>query len=277
MKFAVSIHNFAEFADVRRLATLAKEAEDTGWDGFFLWDHIHRVGATEPMVDPWIALAAMALATDRLKIGTMVTPVARRRPWKLARETVTIDQLSGGRLILGVGLGGPPEHEFTQLGEDADDRVRATKLDEGLDVLARLWSGAPFSYRGEHYRLDDVTFLPRPVNGTIPIWIAGVWPAKAPFRRAARYDGVAPTKAGGQPGQIILLPPDELREVLSYTLEHRSSNAPFEVNSSVVFPPDRGAARDMVEAHAAAGATWMQSWQPNPEALSVHLRAGPPV
>ena len=107
MNYSVSIHNFGDFADVRRLVELAKEAEDCGWDGFFLWDHIHWNGP--PMLDPWVALAAIASATSRIRIGTMVTPLARRRPWKLARETVTLDHLSGGRLILGVGLGSPPE------------------------------------------------------------------------------------------------------------------------------------------------------------------------
>ncbi len=154
MKHGISIPNFGTFADIYRLTELAREAEDNGWDGFFLWDHLNepQPGSRTPpvpMLDPWVALAAIAAATKRIRIGTMVTPVARRRPWKLARETVSIDHLSGGRLILGVGLGGMPEEEHARFGEDADDRVRARRLDEGLDILAGLWSGEPFSYQGE--------------------------------------------------------------------------------------------------------------------------------
>ena len=275
MKYAISVHNFGDFADVRLLARLAKEAEDNGWDGFFLWDHIHWHGP--PMLDPWIALAAIAVATERIKIGTMVTPLARRRPWKLARETVTLDQLSGGRVILGVGLGAPGPEEFTRLGEDADDRVRAQKLDEGLDVLTGLWSGERFSYQGEHYQLDNVTFLPRPVQQPrIPIWVAGLWPNKGPFRRAARFDGAVPVKRGPSADMPGLLTPEELPEPLAYINEHRESGAPFDVNVSVAIPTDPAEAKDVVDSFAAAGATWLQVWQPNPEALSARLRAGVP-
>ncbi len=274
MRFAVNVHNFGDFAAVRRLAELAKEAEDNGWDGFFLWDHIHFGGP--PMLDPWIALAAIASATERIKIGTMVTPVARRRPWKLARETVTLDHLSGGRLILGVGLGAPRAEEFTRLGEDADDRIRARKLDEGLDILTGLWSGDPFSYEGKHYKLDNVRFLPRPVHERIPIWVAGVWPAKAPFRRAAHYQGVVPTKAGETPEQILALAADELPEPLDYIRHHRDSDDAYDVCVAATIPTDRAQGRAVVDAYAAAGATWLMEWQPNPDALSVRLRAGVP-
>ena len=162
MKFSFNIQNFAPFDDVHRVVELAKEAEAGGWDGFFLWDHIHWDGP--PMLDPWVTLAAIAMATERIRFGALVTPLARRRPWTLARETVTLDHLSRGRLIVGAGLGFPVDVEFERLGEETDDRVRAQKLDEGLDILTGLWSGEPFSYQGEHYQLDNVTFLPRPVQ-----------------------------------------------------------------------------------------------------------------
>ncbi|MCH8994999.1 MAG: TIGR03619 family F420-dependent LLM class oxidoreductase [Chloroflexi bacterium] len=273
MRFAVNVHNFAGFADIRRLAELAKEAEDNGWDGFFLWDHIHFT--QQPMIDPWVALAAIAMATSRIRIGTMITPLPRRRPWKLARETISIDQLSGGRLILGVGLGYPPDDEFARLGEDPDDRIRAQKLDEGLDILTGLWSGKPFSYQGEHYQLDNVTFLPRPVQERIPIWIAGIWPAKRPFRRAARYDGVVPIITGPS-GEPTLLSPDEIADVVAYVRRHRDADTPFEVSAAASIPVDPAQAGDVVDAFAAAGATWLQEWQPHPNALSERLRAGVP-
>ncbi|MEE8551001.1 MAG: LLM class flavin-dependent oxidoreductase [Gemmatimonadota bacterium] len=275
MRFAVSVQNFADYADIRRLVALAREAEDNGWDGFFLWDHIHWNGP--PMIDPWVALAAIASVTSRIRIGTMVTPLARRRPWKLARETVTLDHLSGGRLILGVGLGTPPAEEFSRFGEDSDDQIRGQKLDEGLEVITGLWSGEPFSYRGKHYQLDNVTFLPRPVQQPrIPIWVAGLWPNRRPFRRAARLDGVVPLKVGPSADLPGALTPDELPAPLTYIQEHRESDAPFDVNASSAIPTDLGRAKDVVDAFAAAGATWLQEWQPTADALSARLRAGPP-
>ena len=269
MKHGISIPNFGAFADIHRLTELAREAEDNGWDGFFLWDHLNEPPA--PMLDPWVALAAIAAATKRIRIGTMVTPVARRRPWKLARETVSIDHLSGGRLILGVGLGGMPRDEHSRFGEVADDRVRARRLDEGLDILAGLWSGEPYTYEGEEYQVDNATFLPRPVQQPrIPVWVAGSWPNRRPFRRAARWDGVVPQKVPASPGAMPQrLTPDETAEMLDYTLRHRDTDAPFDVAMSAVMPPDP----DLVDSFAAAGATWLLEWQPNPEALSTRLRA----
>ena len=275
MRFCISIPNFGEYADVRRLAELAKEAEENGWDGFFLWDHIHWT--QQPMVDPWVALAAMAAATSRIRLGTMVTPIARRRPWKLARETVTLDHLSGGRLILGVGLGSPAEEEFSRLGEDADDRARARKLDEGLAVLTGLWSGEPFSFQGDEYQLDEATFLPRPLQQPrIPVWVAGVWPNRRPFRRAAQWDGVVPVKAGATPLDFQLLTPEEVAEPVAYTKARRDAEGSFDVNVAASVPTDRGQARDVVDAFDAAGATWLMHWEPNPEALSARLRRGTP-
>jgi len=277
MKFAVSIPNFGAFADARRLAELAKEAEDCGWDGFFLWDHIHHVWGDFPMVDPWIALSAVAVATERIRIGTMITPLARRRPWKVARETVTLDHLSGGRLILGVGLGAPPETEFTRLGEDPGERVRGRKLDEGLDLLLGLWSGKRVDYQGEHYHVDNVTFLPAPLQQPrIPIWVAAVWPNKRPFRRAARFDGVfaAKTNTGDD---FVLLNAGELAQARLYTEEHRSAQgAPFDYVTGVALPADRAEARDAVAEFETAGLTWITEMTGDPESLSNKLRAGLP-
>src|SRR5215470_19306464 len=157
MHYGIYLPNFGEYGDPRLLAELAHEAEAAGWEGCFLWDHIHRWHGQEPFADPWIALTAMALRTERLRLGPLVTPLARRRPWKLARETVTLDRLSGGRLTLGVGLGAPPREEFEQFGEDGDDKVRAKKLDESLEILTGLWSGEPFGYLGEYYTIAPET------------------------------------------------------------------------------------------------------------------------
>ena len=161
---------FGEYADVRLLAEMAVEAEAAGWDGFWVWDHIQWSGEDpgEPRqraVDPTVALTLIAAATQRVRLGPMLTPLARRRPWKVARELTTLDHLSAGRLTLGVGLGAPPGLEFGDFGEETDARVRAAKLDEGLDVLTGLWSGEPFDYAGEHYQLTQAELLPRPAAG----------------------------------------------------------------------------------------------------------------
>ena len=155
VKCALYVPNTDEFGDARVLADLAREAETSRWDGFFIYDTISPASepsAYTPLADPWIALTAIAMCTERIRLGPMATPVARRRPWKLAREAVTLDRLSGGRLILGVGLGGDGEAEFERFGEDAHARTRSAKLDEGLAILAGLWTGAPFSYDGAHFR-----------------------------------------------------------------------------------------------------------------------------
>ncbi len=189
--FGLGVPNGGDFADPDRLVQLAVEAERAGWDGLFLWDHVIRRRPWKPMVDPWIALAAIAVTTERLVLGPMVTPLARRRMPVVARQTVTLDHLAAGRLRLGVGLGAPID-EFTRFGEEGDERHRGDVLDESLELLELLWTGEPVTYTGGHLTADDVQFLPRPVGGRVPIWVAGRWPGGRPFRRAARFDGVWP-------------------------------------------------------------------------------------
>jgi alkanesulfonate monooxygenase SsuD/methylene tetrahydromethanopterin reductase-like flavin-dependent oxidoreductase (luciferase family) len=186
---------FAE--DPMQLAELGVEAERAGFDGFFLWDHIvfSNTGEGPPIVDPWLVLAVVAARTTRIRLGTMITPVPRRRPWQLAKETTTLDRLSNGRLILGVGIGSPAYGDFGIFHEPADERVRAELLDEGLDILAGLWSGERFSYQGRHFTLDPVRFTPTPVQRPrIPVWVGGVLPAARPIARAARWDGMVPIR-----------------------------------------------------------------------------------
>jgi alkanesulfonate monooxygenase SsuD/methylene tetrahydromethanopterin reductase-like flavin-dependent oxidoreductase (luciferase family) len=274
MRFAVTMPNFGAFSDVRRLASLAGEAEAAGWDGFFIWDHIHWT--RQPMADPWVALAAIALATDRIRIGALVTPVARRRPWKLAREAVTVDHLSNGRLIFGAGLGFPPDEEFEAFRENADDRARAEKLDEGLAVLDGLWSGKPFSFEGRHHRISGATFLPKPVQQPrIPIWCAAMWPNRGPVRRAARWDGIFPMKVQTS-GDFQALSPDDVREIVTYVKEQRASNDPFDVVIGEPPPDGSSSIQDVVAAYADAGATWLIESSGSPEEMSGLLRAGPP-
>ncbi|MFX0093550.1 MAG: LLM class flavin-dependent oxidoreductase [Candidatus Hodarchaeota archaeon] len=254
MKYGINIINFGkDYFHPNSLAELASDAETAGWDGFFLWDHLFASWADIPFVDPWIALSAIAVKTNRIQIGSMITPVARRRPWKLARETVSLDHLSEGRLILGVGLGNPPS-EFTIFGEEGNNKIRAKKLDEGLVILTGLWSGKPFSYSGEYYQVEEITFLPKPVQSPrIPIWVGGFWPNKKPFQRAARWDGVFPGKDGFDP-----LTPSELKEILSYIDSYRpkSKSKSFDVmvGGSTPVDPEKGA--EIVAEYIEAGATW---------------------
>jgi alkanesulfonate monooxygenase SsuD/methylene tetrahydromethanopterin reductase-like flavin-dependent oxidoreductase (luciferase family) len=196
MKFGLYVQNFGEYGDPNNLIALALDAEKAGWDGFFIWDHLQLYRHSDiPFVDAWIALAAIAARTKRLRLGPMITPLARRRPWKVAREIVSLDQLSRGRVFFGVGLGAPPDAEFECFGEDASDHVRARKLDEALTVIDRLWKGETFSHDGEFFRIQDVKFVPPAVQSPrVPVWVAGFWPNKPPMRRAARWDGVFPLK-----------------------------------------------------------------------------------
>ncbi len=258
MRYGVSLPNFGGFADPGALIELATAAEDAGWDGFFLWDHMQfMAGAEVAVADPWVTLAAIAHATERVRIGPLVTPVSRRRPTKLARETVTLDHLSGGRLIFGVGLGAPPDADFADLGEEADPRRRSDMLDEGLSVIGALWSGEPVTHRGTYYRLSNARFLPRPVQRPrIPIWVAGYWPNRRPFRRMARWDGMFPILLDSTSGEEVPTSPHQLAEMVAYVMDHRSDHDSFDVVLAGATPPDRDEAAEIVAPYAAVGLTW---------------------
>lgn len=276
MRFGLVVQMTESLGYPQPLAQLAREAEAAGWDGFFIWDIFGGDAATPtPVVDPWIALAAIAATTERIRFGPMVTPLPRRRPWKLARETATLDHLSGGRLILGVGIGVPPE-EFSRFGEEPDPRVRARMLDEGLEVLTGLWSGEPFSFSGEHYHIEDAVLLPRPVQQPrIPIWVGATWPRKPGFRRAARWDGIFP---GGLDGNLTLA---ELREMRAFIQAERTSKTPFDVMTGGDVPfDDPEAARAILAEYADAGVTWWNegvgAWRGDIDAMAAFIRRGPP-
>jgi alkanesulfonate monooxygenase SsuD/methylene tetrahydromethanopterin reductase-like flavin-dependent oxidoreductase (luciferase family) len=294
MRYGMSLPNFGSFADARLVAEVARDAEAAGWDGFYLWDHVYW--SVFPMGDPWIELSAVALATDRLRIGPMVTPLPRRRPTKLARETVTLDRLSGGRLTLGVGLGVRAQ-EWDHLGEETDLRVRGEMLDESLEILSALWRGEALEHRGSHYTVDvrdmagypgPVHFLPTPVQQPrIPVWVAGRWPNPRPFRRGARWDGIFPTTEP-RDGHDRLTPA-ELRACVDYTLAQRTDDGPFDVViGGRTVGLSASDARDRVDAYREAGATWWLEdlspfafgWSRKGEwpldRMRDHVRQGPP-
>lgn len=265
--------------DPRTVAGLAREAEGAGWDGVFYWDGI-CVGNMETY-DPWVVMAAMAMRTESVRIGAVLTPPARRRPWKLARETVTLDHLSGGRLVLPVGLGALDDGGFSRVGEPTDKKVRAQLLDESLEILTGLWSGEPFSYDGEHYRMEEMTFRPPPVQRPrIPIWVVGAWPSKKSMRRALRYDGVLAATVGGgaeSPG----VTPETIREIKAYAGQNRDETTPFAIVWEGQTPGgDPEQAASIVRPYAEAGATWWieSPWTPpnEPEDLRIRINQGPP-
>jgi alkanesulfonate monooxygenase SsuD/methylene tetrahydromethanopterin reductase-like flavin-dependent oxidoreductase (luciferase family) len=260
--------------DPRAVAELAGEVEAAGWDGAFYWDGIN-LGDMETY-DAWVVMAAMTMRTERVRIGAMLTPPARRRPWKLARETIALDHLSGGRLVLPVGLGALDDGGFSKVGEPTDRRVRAQLLDESLDILTGLWSGEPFSYEGEHYTLEEMTFLPRPVQSPrIPIWVVGAWPSEKSMNRALRYDGLLAYTTRGE------VTPEDIRAMKAYVEENRSRDTPFDIVWEGQTPgDDPGRAASIVRPFAEAGVTWWieSMWTPPNELddLRARIRQGPP-
>jgi alkanesulfonate monooxygenase SsuD/methylene tetrahydromethanopterin reductase-like flavin-dependent oxidoreductase (luciferase family) len=227
-KRGIFLAPFDELVDPGTLAELASRAEQRGWDGFFLWDHIKYRPPVRAVADPWIALAAIACATDRLRIGPLVTPLSRRRVQKVARETVTLDHLSRGRLTLGVGLGSDRNDELEPFGEVVDPRERARLLDQGLERLSTFWAGE---------------FQPTPVQEPhIPVWVAGRWPNRRPVQRAARWDGMFPIELDG---------PDDLAALATEIRELRAGRQdPFDLVAEI----QPGASAEPWEA---AGATWV--------------------
>ena len=251
MRFGIDFPTSGQYSDPRLLAELARDAENSGWDGCFVWDHV-QLELGESVADPWITLAAIALSTTRIRLGTLVTPLFRRNPWKLARETVTLDQLSKGRLILGVGSGTDVFREITTFGGPLDDRIRAQMLDESLTILTGLWTGESFSFVGKYYRVNHARFRPPAFQSPrIPIWVAGTWPKKPPFRRAARYDGVVPV-AGNFDHSIT---PAQLHELITYVKRVRTTESSFDAVQLGNAASSQGG-RKIVAAYAAAGATW---------------------
>ena len=270
--------------DARVVVALAVEAEAAGWDGVFIPDCIYIDSELDPHMpayDPWVALAAMAVQTRNVRLGTMLTPVSRRRPWKLARETASIDQLSDGRLVLPVGLGALDDAGFGKVGDATDRKTRAELLDEGLDILAGLWSGAPFSYSGKHYQIQEMQFLPPPIQRPrIPVWVVGAWPRPRSMQRVWRWDGLLPAKLNDD-GSFADVTPADIQAMRAYINEHRLQAAPFDIIMEGRTPgddPER--ARAMVRPFAEAGATWWNEamWMaPNaPEDIRARIRQGPP-
>jgi alkanesulfonate monooxygenase SsuD/methylene tetrahydromethanopterin reductase-like flavin-dependent oxidoreductase (luciferase family) len=266
LRSALWLPIFDDLAEPAVVARLAAEAEEAGWDGVFVWDHVRWRAPVQRVADPWITLAAIATATERLRFGPMVTPLARRRPAKVARETATLDRLSGGRLTLGVGLGSDRfADELCATGEELDDRLRGQMLDESLEILAAAWSGRPVHHHSQHYTVDGISFLPRPVQRPgVPVWVAGSAGRVKPLRRAARYDGFVP---------VNLEHPDELADIVA-AIDDLRQRETTRYDVAVGLPPGVDTAP-----YAKAGATWWLA-EFAPETVSLDqvrgvLRDGP--
>ncbi|QBD77529.1 LLM class flavin-dependent oxidoreductase [Ktedonosporobacter rubrisoli] len=259
MRYGLLLPNFGNFSDARELAELAHQAEEAGWHGCFLYDTLHMGNQTLPACDPWIALTAVAMRTQHIPIGLMVAALPRRRPWKVARETVTLDHLSGGRLIMGAGVGASYDQGFTAFGEATDVKKRAQLLDESLAILQGLWSGQPFHYDGSCYHVEEITFLPPPVRAPhIPLWIAGLWPKKGPMERSVRFDGVYPIvlDAAGVPDSRLA--PSTIKDIKRFVQDRRAPGSPFDIvtGGDVFDALTHPQAQATLAAQAEAGATW---------------------
>jgi alkanesulfonate monooxygenase SsuD/methylene tetrahydromethanopterin reductase-like flavin-dependent oxidoreductase (luciferase family) len=271
LRVGVYLPPFGPFGDPRALVEIATRAEAAGWDGIFLWDHI-LAGEKLPVADPWVSLGAIAQATSRLRIGTTVTPLARRRPWIVARHAATLSQLSEGRFVLGVGLGSDEFGDFSAFGETATPAERARLLDEGLDVLEAMWSGRPLR-SGEAHHVDIPAGEPAPYP--IPVWVANRPPSRASLRRAARFDGVFPNSPERHPSPGVVS--EVVAAIRGYGVP---ADRPFDVavagNASPAWPDDHDV--DLA-ALAEAGVTWwMESFiHFDPLELSLEVvDAGPP-
>ncbi len=266
------------YGTTEQLLEMAVAADGAGWDAFFTWDAISFGEMT--VWDPWTLLGAVAARTERIRLGAFVFAPARRRPWKLAREALTLDHLSGGRVVLPVGLGVVEDGGFSRVsGEVTSARERAERLDEALAICDLAWRGETFSFEGAHHRVEDLRIAPRPVQQPrIPVWPVGGWPSPRSMGRAARWDGVVLQRTRSEDP----LRPEDVADAVAWLRERRGGDLTgYDVAVQDVLPGDPGAAQELVEAYAAAGATWFvdSRWDPSvtPEMLLEVARQGPPT
>ncbi len=278
LRYGLYVPNFGKISALSYV-DLACEAEKAGWDGFFLWDHIVEWNMHVQLFDSFTILAAIAVRTKRIRLGTTVTPLPRLKPWTAARQAVCIDHLSNGRMTLGVGLGGEESVDYKRFDEPSDLKVLAQKLDESLEIITGLWSGKEFSYlNGKYFKMGKSIFLPAPVQRPrIPIWVGGMWPHKGPFKRAAKWDGTIPLRAPGK-----LLEPSDLSEILPYVKNLRKNNLDFDV--AVIgwtTGTNRTGNAEKVSRYAKQGATWwlesLYTQRDSPERMLARIRLGPPA
>lgn len=273
MRFGLDVPNIGKhLSNVHNHILLAKEAEKAGWDGYFLWntflnDKIHFIA------NPLVCMSAIACQTTNIKLGFMVTPLAFFKPWIIASEIVTLDHLSNGRFILGVGSGFNPK-DFSSFNDQDDLKIRAEKLDESLEIITGLWTGKKFSYSGKHYKINNVQILPTcKQTPRVPIWVAGYWPHKKPFRRASRFDGVY---AGSDDFQISV---EQVNEIMKYVNSHKEHSGSIDCAIWIDYPEKDNLFREKFKEYEKSGLTWMnipiQVTSEFEEILEL-IKAGPP-
>ncbi len=265
------------FGDARSIANHAREAEQAGWDGYFMGEAVWHI-------DVWVALSAAAMLTERIRLGTMIAQLPRTKPWKLASETATLDNLSNGRVILAVGVGVNFYGYQAFLDETTDNKVRAELMDEGIDLLTLLYQGEPFTFNGRHYhvdltRLDPQYYPPRPVQQPrIPIWVVGIWPRMKSMRRVLRCDGLIPIVMNTERQYTTILP-EHVREMREYVAVNRTLPTPFDVTSEgQTVGMSQAQMADVILPWAEAGATWWLEtlYGQSEETIITRLRQGPP-
>lgn len=274
MRYGIDVTNFGSYADPRPMSRLARAVEEAGWDGLFVWDHLAFVEGID-CGDPWVLLTAAGMVTERIRLGTSVTPLPRRRPQVVAHAVATLDTATSGRMVLGVGLGGV-EREFTAFGESGDAKDRAEKLDEALEVVSGLWSGEEVTYRGSHYTVDGVTLGALPVQRPRPpIWVGGE--SRPALRRAARWDGWVISGVAEPPSTGMRLTPDDIASSVEEIRRHRTSEQPAEI---VVAGYSEPGDASLVRAYEQAGATWwlesIHDLRGSAEEMLERVSAGPP-
>jgi Luciferase-like monooxygenase len=261
------------FGDARQLVAWAREAEGAGWDGFFVADLVWGL-------DAWVALGAAAVQTERIRLGTMLTPMPWVKPWKLASETMTLDHLSKGRAILAVGLGAN-DTGAGNYGLETERKLKAGLLDEGLEIVTDLWKGKSITYQGQHYSLTPTDFPPPPATvqePRIPVWVVGAWPKAKSMERVLKYDGIMPMTVGAD-GKVGQAGPEAVQALKAYVAERRKLTTPFEiVVEGRTWGEDRAAARETVRVWEESGATWWieSLWGQEEAVVLKRLREGPP-
>jgi hypothetical protein len=263
------------FGDARFAAICARQAEKAGWDGFFVWEPIWGT-------DAWICLTAAAMKTKRIRLGTMLSPLPVLSPWKLASEAATLDNLSGGRVILSVGLGAV-DTGFMNFGLPTDRKIRAERLDEGLEIITGLWKGQPFQFEGKHYHVKPTDFnLPQsPIQQPrIPIWVVGAWPKTKSMQRALQFDGLLPNFMGAD-GNVKIGHPDlaTIREMVGYVKNNQSASHPYDIIMEGETNPKNAESMKIVKTFAEIGITWWieAQWSVQSEKVILErLKAGPP-
>ena len=280
LSYGVFLPAFAEFAEPKRLVALAQSAERAGWDGLYLWDHMLTIPGMA-VADPFVMAAAIAQATERIRLGMMVTPLARRRPWVFARQAATLDVLSDGRLDVGVGLGHDGWKEFSSFsGEVVDAVERALFLDDSLEILRRLWSGEPVAFAGDRIWVNSTAFLPRPVQQPLPVWVACRWPHRRPIVRAARNQGCFPIFDEGGREMPGLPEPEQVAAVRAKLLDEK---APPDIDIICRGTSGTAPAQELAPRFAAlegAGMTWwLESFgrgEPPAAEVEAVVAVGPP-